>query len=104
MTRVEQEMPPQCLGDAPVGYRGIIRAIATDRVTGALTSAELERRLLELGFTEGMDVTLLHEGLISRDPIAVRVGNTTFAIRRAEARAILVESMTAETVLSEAAE
>jgi len=92
------------LGEAPLGFRGFIRAIAAERVTGALPPGELERRLVELGFTEGIDVTVLHEGLISRDPIAVRVGNTTFALRRAEARAILVEPVAAETALAEAAE
>jgi ferrous iron transport protein A len=92
------------LGDAPVGYRGTIRALAVDQVKASLPPAELERRLVELGFTEGMDVTILHEGLIGRDPIAVRVGHTTFALRRAEARAVLVDSIADEMPLAEAAE
>jgi ferrous iron transport protein A len=52
--------------------------------------AELERRLLELGFVEGADVELLHQGLFGGDPIAVRVAHTTIALRRREAMAILV--------------
>src|SRR5690242_10353925 len=95
---------PKSLGDAPVGYRGTIRAIAAECVTASLPPAELERRLVELGFTEGMDVTVLHEGLVGRDPIAVRVGNTTFALRRAEARAVLIETVAAQVALAEAAE
>ena len=38
--------------------------------------AELERRLIELGFVEGADVELLHQGLFGGDPIAVRVAAT----------------------------
>ena len=51
---------------------------------------ELERRLIELGFVEGAKVELLHEGLFGGDPIAVRVADTTIALRRREAMAILV--------------
>jgi ferrous iron transport protein A len=58
--------------------------------TGDLPAAELERRLVELGFTEGAEVEILHEGLFGRDPIAVRVDGATVAIRRREAMAILV--------------
>jgi ferrous iron transport protein A len=56
-----------------------------------LSAAELERRLIELGFVEGSRVELLHEGLFGRDPIAVRVNEATVALRRREAASILVE-------------
>jgi ferrous iron transport protein A len=48
--------------------------------------------LLELGFVEGVEIKILHEGPIGRDPIAVRINNTTVALRRREAMAILVTS------------
>ena len=51
---------------------------------------ELERRLLELGFVEGAEVEVLHEGPLGGDPIAVRVNDSTIALRRREAMAILV--------------
>ena len=51
---------------------------------------ELERRLIELGFTEGATIEILHEGAFGRDPIAVRVNDATVALRRREAMAILV--------------
>ena len=51
---------------------------------------ELERRLLELGFVEGAQVELLHEGLFGRDPIAVKLDDMRVAIRRREAAAIQV--------------
>ena len=48
------------------------------------------QRLIELGFVEGAAVELLHQGLFGGDPIAVRVADTTIALRRREAMAILV--------------
>ena len=45
---------------------------------------------IELGFTEGAHIEILHEGAIGRDPIAVRVNDATVALRRREAMAILV--------------
>jgi ferrous iron transport protein A len=55
-----------------------------------LSAAELERRLLELGFVEGAEVEVLHEGPLGGDPIAVRVNDATIALRRREAMAIMV--------------
>jgi ferrous iron transport protein A len=77
------------LGLAHRGFRGTIGAIAAADSNG-IAAAEIERRLLELGFVEGARVEILHEGPLGRDPIAVRVNNTTIALRRREAMAILV--------------
>ena len=83
--------PTIALGDARVGFRGRIQALSTQGAHTGLPPAELERRLIELGFVEGADVELLHEGLFGGDPIAVRVADTTIALRRREAMAILVD-------------
>ena len=82
--------PTIALGVAPVGFRGRIQAIAAGRVAAGMSAPELERRLIELGFVEGAHVEVLHEGLIGRDPIAVRVENITVAVRRREAMAVVV--------------
>ena len=47
-------------------------------------------RLLELGFTVGEKIRVIAESFPRRDPMAVRVGNTTFALRRAEAAMVHV--------------
>jgi ferrous iron transport protein A len=47
-------------------------------------------RLKHFGFDEGVSVQPLHLGPFGRDPLAVRVGRMTVAIRRAHARAIRV--------------
>ena len=87
---VRAPSPSTPLGRAARGFAGRIHAI--DVVDGAhsLPAAELERRLIELGFVEGADVEVLHEGPFGRDPMAVRVNDTTIALRRREAMAILV--------------
>ena len=78
------------LGLAKRGYRGVIQHFAAGDAGSALSAIELERRLIELGFVEGARVEVLHEGVIGRDPIAVRVENVTIAVRRREAMAIIV--------------
>jgi ferrous iron transport protein A len=78
------------LGRAPRGYVGTIHRLAAGEAASALSHEELESRLIELGFVEGARVEILHEGILGRDPIAVRVDNVTIAIRRREAMAIIV--------------
>lgn len=56
----------------------------------------LARKLLEMGFEEGMDITLLHEGPIGRDPMAIRLGgDRIIALRRRDAEVIHVETIAA---------
>jgi Fe2+ transport system protein FeoA len=47
-------------------------------------------RLLELGFVPGERVHVVREGRSGRDPLAIRLGHTTFALRRREAAFIQV--------------
>ena len=77
------------LGLAQRGFCGRIEAIAV-MVDSTMSASEIEQRLIELGFVEGARVEVLHEGPIGRDPIAVRINDTTIALRRREAMAILV--------------
>ena len=79
------------LGAAPVGFAGRIHTIRVTADIDGLPAAELERRLIELGFVEGARVEILHQGLFGQDPIAMRVNEATVALRRREATSILVE-------------
>jgi ferrous iron transport protein A len=67
------------------------------RITGvdwARLAPSEGRRLREFGFDDGMDVEALHRGwFLFRDPIAVRIGRMTVAIRKAHAAAIEVEAL-----------
>ena len=84
---LSQQLP---LGLAPRGYAGTIHRLAAGQANSAVPHDELESRLIELGFVEGARVEILHEGILGRDPIAVRIDNVTIAIRRREAMAIIV--------------
>ena len=53
-------------------------------------SADLGRRLAELGFLPGERLRIVARGLLGREPIAVRIGTGTFALRMFEAACIRV--------------
>jgi ferrous iron transport protein A len=55
----------------------------------SLDQAEASR-LRHFGFDEGITVEPLHSGPFGRDPIAIRVGRMTVAIRRRHAGAVRV--------------
>ncbi len=78
------------LGKARRGFSGRVEAIRAPATPVGLSAAELESRLIEIGFIEGAAVEILHEGAFGRDPIAVRVNDATVALRRREAMAIFV--------------
>ena len=58
---------------------------------GAEIQPMLLQRLAELGFIAGEEVCVLHRGPGGREPIAVQVGDTVFALRLYEANCILVK-------------
>jgi ferrous iron transport protein A len=72
------------------GFGGVIVAVRMPESAGGLAGGEIERRLLEMGFVEGAAVEIIHEGLIGRDPIAVRLADRKVALRRREARSVMV--------------
>lgn len=67
------------------------------RITGvdwASLAEDEGKRLKALGVDEGAEVAILHRGVFGgRDPIAMRLGNMTIAIRRIHAHAISVEAV-----------
>jgi len=68
-----------------VGTRALVAAIDWN----SLDEGEA-CRLKHFGFDEGVAVEPLHLGPFGRDPIAIRVGRMTVAIRRRHASAIRV--------------
>lgn len=71
--------------------RGHAASVA-DVQAPAPTHADLPARLRELGFVDGEEVTVLAAGL-SGGPLAVRVGEVTFALRRREAACVTVRTL-----------
>ena len=53
----------------------------------------VERELEEIGFHPGAAVLVMVRGFPRGDPLAVRVGESTFALRAAEAECIEVEAL-----------
>jgi ferrous iron transport protein A len=70
------------------GAHATVRSVRADSPD---LDAAMLRRLAELGFIAGEPVQVLRRGPGGRDPLAVRVGDTLFALRLAEARCIVVE-------------
>lgn len=73
------------LGSLKKGDRGVIC-----RVGNETTDPRLVERFLEMGFVEGSEVEVAHEGPFGGDPFAVRVRGVLVALRRKEAQAIEV--------------
>jgi ferrous iron transport protein A len=77
------------LDQLKLGARALVAGVDWD----VLEHAEA-CRLKHFGFDEGVSVEPLHLGPVGRDPIAIRVGRMTVAIRRAHARAVRVIPVT----------
>lgn len=77
------------LDQLPDGAHAVVHRLTDE--SPELDAAML-RRLAELGFIAGEPVQVLRRGPGGRDPLAVRVGDTLFALRRAEARCIEVHA------------
>jgi ferrous iron transport protein A len=78
------------LSDLKTGETSTISGFDTTRIEDQAFASDLEDRLLEIGFEEGLSVELLHTGPIGRDPMAVKIGSMTVALRRMEADAIIL--------------
>ena len=75
----------ECLDGAAIGEALVVCAVAAP--DGAHDWA---RRLEEIGFVEGERVMVMARGVPGGNPLVVRVGLSTFALRRAEAACIKV--------------
>ena len=70
-----------------------IVAVAWDRL-----ASDEAKRLRALGVDEGAELTVIHRGVFgTRDPLALRLGNMTIALRRSHALAIEVELLDGAT-------
>ena len=76
-------MPPSTLAHAHLGDRHVVSA-----VTAPSAAPEWARWLEEIGFIPGEQVMLMARGALGGDPLVVRVGQSTFALRRAEAACV----------------
>lgn len=73
------------------GAKGTVVGVGRGAGAAPNSLSALERRLLELGFVSGEEFQILAEARPGRDPFVVRIGGTTFALRRREAESVWVE-------------
>lgn len=76
------------LNDLPAGGRATVRAL---QCSAPQADDVLLRRLAEIGFVAGEPVRLLRRGPGGREPLAVQVGETMFALRAVEAHCVEVD-------------
>jgi ferrous iron transport protein A len=67
-----------------------VSAADADATADSGESTGLGRRLAELGFLPGERLRIVARGFLGREPIAVRIGTGTFALRLFEAACIRV--------------
>lgn len=75
------------LSALPTGARATVSRVAP---ASAHADAHMLRRLEELGFLPGEPVRLLRRGPGGREPLAVQIGETLFALRLVEAQCVEV--------------
>ena len=73
------------LAALPPRTRAVVRDI------GCCGDGRCAGRMREMGFDEGVVVEVLHRAPFGGDPIAVKVGGATIAIRRAQAALIQLD-------------
>ncbi len=72
-----------------VGKSGTVIHLAPGQQAEA--GIDVSRRLMELGFVPGERIRMLRRGMPGGEPMAVRVGDSTFALRRFEAALISIQ-------------
>lgn len=77
------------LDQLKVGDSGFVGKIG-QLISTSPTDHQLVDRLMEIGFIPGEPLQVLHKGFLSGGPIAVRIGQSTFALRHFEAALISV--------------
>jgi ferrous iron transport protein A len=87
MVGVAAESEGMRLADLATGTEARVLAVAA---TDNSAWADLGRRLAELGFLPGEKLRIVARGFMGREPIAVRIGTGTFALRLFEAACVRV--------------
>jgi len=80
-------MKPMTVNQLPIGSVSQV-----ERVNAPINKPALAQQLEDIGFIPGEQVTVLRRSLLG-DPLMVRIGSSTFALRRAEAQLIEVANI-----------
>ena len=77
------------LVDLATDAEGRVAALVPGADLGTTAETAL-RRLADLGFVPGEYVRIVARGVLGGEPLAVRIGRSTFALRRHEAACVRV--------------
>jgi ferrous iron transport protein A len=93
LSSLDSSMP---LADLRRGEVGVVTRLAdgTDLEAAEGSGAALIARLCDLGFVPGAHCEIIARMWPKGDPMAVRIGGSTFALRRAEAAAVRIIRVT----------
>ena len=83
------QAPGSGLADLPLRTDAWVQGL---HMEAAAHDGDLLLRLLEIGFLPGETVRVVARGGLGAGPIAVRVGQATFALRRGEAALVQVQA------------
>ena len=76
---------PQSLALAEIGDALLVQGVSAPE-----HAPEWAQWLEEIGFLPGEPVSVMARGVPGADPLVIRVGESTFALRRAEAECVAV--------------
>jgi ferrous iron transport protein A len=89
MSNLKTIMPvAMTLDQLGIGDSAVVGEVSTNENAASENTFDIARRLKELGFVKGEAVRILHRGYFGGEPLAVRVGESTFALRLFEAALI----------------
>jgi len=94
---------PQIAPHSPADYQ-LLADVATGKVFEIVDIAaptdtpDWSMRLQEIGFIIGERVQILRRSMPGGDPLAIRIGDSTFALRRAEAACVHVRPIAGDAV------
>ncbi|MEZ5662846.1 MAG: FeoA family protein [Burkholderiaceae bacterium] len=91
-TAADKGSPPATAGldDWPLHVPGVIQGFAAATEPDGLRT---QRRMAELGFLPGESVRIVARGWLRRSPVAVRIGQSTFALRAHEAAMLRIHAV-----------
>lgn len=92
-----RRLAPRALGEVPdpmltipLDQASTGHAYAVHAIADPPAGSDWPQRLEEIGFLPGERVVVMARAMPGGNPLAVRVGHSTFALRRAEAACVLV--------------
>src|SRR5215831_12132236 len=101
LSLMDHDLAPKALAELRRGETaivlGLLEASAID--AGRTAGESLVARLRDLGFVAGAHCEVIARMWPGGDPMAVRIGGSTFALRRAEAAAVQVRLACAQDAL-----